>query len=518
MTDRLDREDARFRIMTERGSDVAILLRSDGTIVAEGPSQHHVLGYQPGELVGRSAFDMVHPDDLAQATARWQSVLAQPGVDIRTNEYRVRHANGTWLYVESIVRNLLGDPGVNAVLVNSRDISDRRAAMEALRATEEQYRQAQKMEAVGRLAGGIAHDFNNLFTTIQGYTRLLFDELGADSPLRADLEQVQQGAERAANLTSQLLAFSRRQFLQPRVLNLNEGIVALHDMLARLAGERIRIALNLDPAIGSVHADPGQIDQVVVNLVVNAREAMPDGGVIEIATANTTITAEESAGHSYPVQPGEYVELIVRDTGTGISSHVLPHIFEPFYTTKDTGQGSGLGLSTVFGIIKQSGGYVWVDTEPGTGTALRICLPRVTEEARPAATPVAAPASTGGETILVVDDEDAVRNLARRILERAGFHVLAAGDGTQALELSRNHDGEISLILTDVVMPGMNGRDVVELVRAQRPSVKAIFTSGYTQDTIVDHGVVDADIEFISKPYDPRELARRVRDVLDTAK
>ena len=402
------------------------------------------------------------------------------------------------------------------VMMHLQDITDRRETEAALRSTEEQFRQAQKLEAIGRLAGGVAHDFNNLLTAMLGHTQLVLERLSDADPMRADLEQVRRGAERAAQLTRQLLAFSRRQVLQPKVIDLNVVVADLRVMLERLIGETINIETALDPDLGRVRADPGQIGQVVLNLVVNARDALPAGGTIHLKTCNEQITRAQAMSYPYRVDAGDYVVLEVSDTGTGIPSEVLPQIFEPFFTTKDAGKGSGLGLSTVFGVVKQSGGYVWASSGDGR-TTFKVCLPRVQDPLeRTLPAPRAATAHRdNSEVILLVEDEAGVRALAQRILERGGYRVLSASTGTDALKLCREHDGDIDLLLTDVIMPGMNGREVARQVQAMRPSIRVLFTSGYTRAAILDRDLAGMGVEFIEKPFEAQQLLAKVRALLD---
>jgi signal transduction histidine kinase/ActR/RegA family two-component response regulator len=403
------------------------------------------------------------------------------------------------------------------VMMHLQDITDRRETEAALRSTEEQFRQAQKLEAIGRLAGGVAHDFNNLLTAMMGHTQLVLERLDESDPVRSDLEQVRRGAERAAQLTRQLLAFSRRQVLQPKVIDLNAVVADLRGMLERLIGETIIIQTDLAMDLGHVRADPGQIGQVVLNLVVNARDALPNGGVVHVITRNAQITRDEAITYPYRVDAGDYVMLEVTDDGTGIPAEILPQIFEPFFTTKDSGKGSGLGLSTVFGVVKQSGGYVWASSEQGQ-TTFRVYLPRVHDPLERSASSPSRPAEEGGstnsETILLVEDESGVRSLTKRILERGGYHVLDAASGEEALEICKK-EPSIDLLLTDVIMPGMNGRDVARMVQLERPSIRVLFTSGYTRTAILERDLAESGVEFIEKPFEAQQLLAKVRSLLD---
>jgi signal transduction histidine kinase/ActR/RegA family two-component response regulator len=389
--------------------------------------------------------------------------------------------------------------GFNAV------VADRKRA-------EEELRQSQKMEAVGRLAGGVAHDFNNLLTVIKGNTELALD-LAQEEAQREELEEVQRAAERASALTRQLLAFSRKQILQPRLLSLNEVVVELGRLLRRTVGEDVALRIDLEPSLGKVRADRGQVEQVLLNLVVNARDAMPQGGELRIGTRD--VGAEEVRWHA-EAERIPYVMLEVRDTGMGMEPGVLERIFEPFFTTKEQGKGTGLGLSTVYGIVTQSGGYVRVESAVGAGSRFAVYLPRV-EEVAEVKEPEARVAGTGGsETVLLTEDEDAVRLLAKRVLTRSGYRVLAARGGAEALELAEQHEGEIHLLLTDVVMPGMSGRELAQRLLPLRPGIRLLFTSGYTEDAIVRHGVSGQETAFLPKPFAPASLAQKVREVLDS--
>ena len=393
----------------------------------------------------------------------------------------------------------------------------RQQAEEALRVSEEQLRQSQKLEAVGQLAGGIAHDFNNLLTVIRGYSDLMLVSLDRADPQRVHLEAIKDAADRAASLTRQLLAFSRKQVLQPKVLDLNALVTNVNQMLQRMIGEDIDLAIVLRSDLGHVKADPGQLEQVIMNLVVNARDAMPQGGQLTIETANVELDEAYARRHA-AVQPGPYVMLTVSDTGHGMDAKTQARIFEPFFTTKGPGQGTGLGLSTVYGIVKQSGGSVWVYSEPGHGTTFRIYLQRVQEqvEAPQAPSPGASPHET--ETVLLAEDDKTVRTLVRMVLQEHGYTVLAAPHGVEALRISEAHQGVIHLLVTDVVMPGMNGRELAQRLALARPDMKVLYVSGYTDDVIIRHGVLEAGIAFLQKPFTPDVLARKVRDVLDAGK
>ncbi len=382
---------------------------------------------------------------------------------------------------------------------------------------EEQLRQAQKMEAVGRLAGGVAHDFNNLLTAILGHAELLLDDLPSISTHRGDVDEIRMAAERAAGLTRQLLAFSRQQVLQPTILDVNDVVENLQKLLRRLIGEDVTLRVVLAPSAGHVKADAGQLEQVIVNLAVNSRDAMPGGGTLTIETGLADLTDEYMEAHR-PVLPGSYVMLAVSDTGQGIRPEDRSRIFEPFFTTKEPGKGTGLGLSTVYGIIKQSGGYVWVYSEPGVGTTFKIYLPRVDapvqtlEPARPSGT-----VAGGSETILLAEDDEQLRTLAQGCLERMGYRVMVAANGEEARALAVAHEGTIHLLVTDMVMPGESGRQLADRLIVMQPGIRCLFMSGYTDRTIVDQGILERGFRYLQKPFTPTILARMVRDVLDGA-
>ena len=380
---------------------------------------------------------------------------------------------------------------------------------------EEQFLQAQKMESVGRLAGGVAHDFNNLLTMINLYSDMALRSLEPSNPLRQDLEEIHKAGDRAAQLTRQLLAFSRRQVLEMHTLNLNEVLQGLAKMLPRLIGEDVTLEMKPAPDLGNVRADPGQIEQVVVNLVVNARDAMPDGGQLTLETANVTLDRPVLRRHP-DVVVGDYVMLAISDTGTGMTEEVKAHLFEPFFTTKGLGKGTGLGLATVYGIIKQHQGHIWVYSEPGLGSTFKIYLPRVEEEpAKLSRLNESATLPRGTETVLVVEDEPAVRGVAVRVLSGLGYRVLEASHGAEALQVAATCGQAIHLLLTDVVMPEMNGKALSEQLTALYPGLKVLFVSGYTDETVARRGVLGAGVPFLQKPFPPAGLAHKVREVLD---
>jgi two-component system cell cycle sensor histidine kinase/response regulator CckA len=468
-------------------------------------------GYSREEFLGMTIRDINPAEDLMPQGAN--DAPAACGIN-QDGRPRHRKKDGAIIDVEITSHRLIFDER-NAEVVLASDITERKRAEDALHATEEQLRQSQKMEAVGKLAGGVAHDFNNLLTAISGHSELSLRRLGADDPLRRNVEVIKSASDRAASLTRQLLAFSRKQVLQPKVIDLNDVVVETNKLLRRLIGEDIDLLTVLEPSLGQIKADPGQITQVLMNLSVNARDAMPRCGKLTIETSNIYID-EEYARRHVSVAPGWYVMLAVSDTGCGMDDATQQRIFDPFFTTKEVGKGTGLGLSTVYGIVKQSGGNVWVYSEVGRGTTFKIYLPRTDKVVEPLEVSGGhddAPAGT--ETVLLVEDEEIVRDMTHEILRMSGYHVLESSRGSEALAVCERHRGPIHLMLTDVVMPQMSGRELAERLIPLRPEMRVLYMSGYTDDAIVHHGVLDEGMAFIEKPFTPNALARKVRESLD---
>ena len=395
-----------------------------------------------------------------------------------------------------------------------RDVTSGRRAEAALRHSEEQLRQAQKLEAIGRLAGGVAHDFNNILTAVIGYGELLRVRMAALGDHRVEVEEILRSARRAAGLTQQLLAFSRQQVLSPRPLDLSVVVGETLGMLHRLIGENVRLRTTLAERLGPVCADPVQIEQVLLNLVINARDAMPDGGEIEIETGDVRLE-EPPDGTIEGMPPGPYVVLTVRDSGVGMDAETQKRVFEPFFTTKTLGKGTGLGLATVYGIVKQSGGWIWLDSAPERGTVVRVCFPRITATADVGTHARIEGAEGGSETVLLVEDDDAVRGLAHDVLASGGYRLITARDGAQAIALASQYAGRIDLVLTDVVMPGVSGRETAEWIERARPDIRTLFMSGYTDDTVIRAGGLASGAWFLQKPFSPDELLARVRQALD---
>jgi two-component system cell cycle sensor histidine kinase/response regulator CckA len=419
-------------------------------------------------------------------------------------------------YTENVRYQARDQEILNFVGQHVATVIEHKRAENALRQSEKQLWQSQKMEAVGRLAGGVAHDFNNLLTVIKGYTELMLEDLKPSDPMRAEMEEVQKAADRAAALTRQLLAFSRRQVLAPKVVNLNYLVEDMNKLLRRLLGEDIELSIRLGEDLGSVKADPGQVEQVIMNLAVNARDAMPKGGKLTLETANLELDQGYSREHA-TVRPGPYVMLAISDTGSGMDAETLAHVFEPFFTTKEQGKGTGLGLSTVYGIVKQSGGYIWPYSEPGMGTTFKIYLPRVDEMVERAQTRAQpSPGLAGTETILLVEDEEGVRVLTRQLLQRHGYTVLEAEHGQDALLLCERYSGPIHLLLSDVVLATMSGRELVQRLVPLRPEMKVLYMSGYSDEAIVQHGVLAPGTAFLQKPFTTESLMRKLRELLDS--
>ncbi|HPM75829.1 MAG TPA: PAS domain S-box protein [bacterium] len=512
----LRESEKRFRFLVQNSNDIFEILDEKGRLIYISDQVTRVLGYRVEEVNGMNTFGGVHPEDLPRVKEAFQEGLRRPG-EVEKVEYRFRHKNGSWVHLEAVGINLLHDPSVQGVVLNIRDMTERVQAENDQRKLQDQLQQAMKMEAVGRLAGGVAHDFNNLLTGISGNLQLALLDLKKNDPLTETLEEIRKAADSATALTRQLLAFSRKQIIEPKMLNLNELIEAMHKMLVRLIGEDVELQTLAGHDLGVVKIDQGQFEQILVNLAVNARDAMPNGGKLIIETANVELSEEYCRLRSYST-PGAYVLLAVSDTGAGMSDEVKAHLFEPFFTTKEKGKGTGLGLATIYGAVKQAGGNVEVYSEEGRGTTFKIYLPRVEEKAeKPVLIGRTNEMPGGKETILLVEDEEIVRNLAVKVLKRLGYQVLHADSGGDALALAEQYREPIHLLLTDVVMPVINGRQLAERLAKIHPEARVLFTSGYTENIIVHHGVIDEGVRFIGKPYSPGDLAKMVRRTLDGA-
>jgi two-component system cell cycle sensor histidine kinase/response regulator CckA len=499
--------DRRFRALIEKSTDVIALVDATGLVLYDSPSVTGVLGYAPGELVGRIAFALTHPEDVPLMQKTLQRLLQAPFSSEKLS-CRLQHKNGTFRWVEGTGTNLLNEPGVEAIVINYRDISDRRQL-------EEQLRQSQKLESIGQLAGGVAHDFNNLLTVITGHLSLLRLRGPETTEVSDSLREIGAAADRAANLTRQLLAFSRRQVMQMRDLDVNEIVENMAKMLRRLVGEDVALHFHPAPQRLVIHADPGMVEQILLNLAVNARDAMPRGGHLSIAT--TAVEFSETAARPPQAKAGRFACLTVVDSGVGIPPEVLPHIFEPFFTTKDVGQGSGLGLATVYGIVQQHEGWIEVSSRINEGTTFRIYLPRCGEVSPAAAANTPKPSAVGGrETILLVEDEAAVRLIMSVVLTRHGYEVLEAENGRTAQEVWAKHREKIRLLITDLVMPdGISGQDLARMLGREDPQLRVIFTSGYSASIAGRDFPLNEGINFLAKPFEAGRLAQVVRDTLD---
>jgi PAS domain S-box-containing protein len=504
----LHRSELNFRSLVTNAPYGICRCDSTGKILDLNPALVENLGYaSAAELIGQ------HIYSLYADTDRWFDLadFFRSSTPFKGLTAEWKRKNGTTTAVRVSGRSVTNGRKTGVVFeLFTEDVTERRAL-------EQQLRQSQKMEAVGRLAGGIAHDFNNLLMVISGYSEFLLERLGSEPQLRAPAQEIASAAERASSLTRQLLAFSRKQMLAPRIVNLNDVASENLKMLTRMIGEDIDLVWVPGTSLWPVRADAGQVDQVIMNLAVNARDAMPSGGKLTIETSNVTLDEDYVRLHT-PLRPGEYVMIAISDTGAGMDAETQSHIFEPFFTTKGT-KGTGLGLSTVYGIVKQSGGYIWVYSELGKGTTFKIYLPRVAASGEPAmqvVTPVEiSRAEPGTETILVVEDEANLRYLARQFLEKQGYKVVEAADGAVAMQIAVAHEGVIHLLLTDVIMPGMNGRELAQRISEIRPNIKILYMSGYTENVVGHNGTLDAGVRLLQKPFNLRDLKSKVREVLD---
>jgi two-component system cell cycle sensor histidine kinase/response regulator CckA len=492
-----------FGLLLEHSSDLIFTLDGEGRIGAASPSLSRFLGWPMDQMLRHPLAEFLHPDDAEAVLAACEVIAtgADPGEPIA---FRLLHLDGTWRSVEAIADRPRNWTGPERIVVTARDLG----ARERL---ERELAQARRMEVLGRFAGGVAHDFDHLLTAIQGYTSLLLRDLRAGDSQREGLEEIRRSSERAAGLTRQILAFGRRHTAEAGPVDVNHLIGNLVRLLPPLIGDELALVTVLAPSVATVRADPGQIEQVVMHLVLNARDAMPDGGRLTIGTANEQITDYDPRA-SPELPPGYYVVLTVRDTGTGIDPAVLPSIFEPFFTTKDAGRGLGLGLATVYGIVKQCEGHVEVDSAPGRGTTVRVYLPMARGESGSGDASTEAPARRDG-IILLVEDEEALRRFARAALEEQGYRVLEAGHGWEALMRLSEYDGAVSLVIADVMMPEMGGSELARRLSVERPGLPILFLSGYTDDEMTLRAIGPASA-FVQKPFTPGALAERVRELL----
>jgi|HubBroStandDraft_3_1064219.scaffolds.fasta_scaffold12784_2 PAS domain S-box-containing protein len=513
----LRRSELNFRSLVTNAPYGICRCDSTGKILDANPAFLELLGGTSAELIGQHIFGLYADND------QWFDLadFLRSSEPFKGLAAEWKRKDNTTTVVRISGRSVANGPEGVVFELFAEDVTERRAL-------EQQLRQSQKMEAVGRLAGGIAHDFNNLLMVISGYSEFLLERLGAEPHLRGPAQEIARAAERASSLTRQLLAFSRKQMLAPRIVNLNDVATENSKMLTRMIGEDIDLVLVPSPSLWPVRADAGQIEQVIMNLAVNARDAMPSGGKLTIETSNVSFDEDYARFHA-PLRPGDYVMIAISDTGAGMDSDTQSHIFEPFFTTKGT-KGTGLGLSTVYGIIKQSGGYIWVYSEVGRGTTFKIYLPRVASTGETAAQVAASGVlnndvrnnevrnnivEPGTETILLVEDEANLRYLARQYLEKQGYKVIEAADGAVAMQIAVAHEKVIHLLLTDVIMPGMNGRELAQRISEIRPNVKILYMSGYTENVIGHNGMLDAGVRLLQKPFNLRDLKSKVREVLD---
>jgi len=501
--------ESKYQMIVERVAAISYIaeLGMEGRWNYVSPQIESILGYTQEEWLSDSKnwVRFVHPDDHAAVKDAEDACLK--GLAFQA-EYRVTRKDGRVLWVSDsavVVQGTEGYPVMEGIIV---DITERKQL-------EGQLQQSRRMEAVGRLAGGIAHDFNNLLTIIKGYTELAVQRKDVPGPVRADIEHIEDASERAAGLVRQLLAFSRKQVLQPKNLDLNGIVLGLEKLLRRLIGEDIEMKTMVSAGLGTIKADPAQVEQVLMNLVVNARDAMPKGGRMIVETSNVDLDRTYASEH-VSVKPGRYVMLAVSDSGTGMSPETIAHIFEPFFTTKGGTKGTGLGLATVYGIVKQSGGYIWVYSEPDKGSTFKVYFPRVDEIADKDSRTAHEPgAKRGSETILLVEDDDAVRELAEVILASQGYKVICANGPKSAEEIAAKRSQEIDLVLTDVIMPKMSGRELMKKLGAKNPKMRVLYMSGYTDNVIAQGGVLEEGLAFLQKPFTPRALGQKVREVLD---
>ncbi|MFI5298782.1 MAG: ATP-binding protein [Polyangiales bacterium] len=505
-------ESARHRSLVEWMPE-ALVVHRRGKLIYVNPAAIKMYGAgSASDLLGKSVLDFIHPEFHQQVMERMK-LASEQGVALPPLEEKHFRLDGTSMDVEvhGTPIPFEGGPAMHVVI---RDVTERKRAEAEKARLEAQLHQAQKMESIGRLAGGIAHDFNNILGVILGYADAAMRNLDPSLPLYGSLSEIRDAARRSTDLTRQLLAFARRQTVTPQVLDLNETVAGMLTMLRRLIGENVQLKWLGQPGLWPVKVDPSQIDQILANLCANARDAVVGVGSANIETGNCTIDADDCAAHSGAV-PGDYVRLAVTDDGCGMDEETLAQVFEPFFTTKGVGKGTGLGLATLYGIVKQNRGFIEVRSEPGHGTTFSIYLPRYVAKPEPAEKPVAtASVPPGHETILLVEDEPGILKLTKMVLEEAGYRVLAASTPGEAVRLGREYTGEIHLLFTDVVMPEMNGRELAKLLLSVHPRMKCLFMSGYTADIIAQHGVVDESVSFLQKPFNVDALATRVREVL----
>jgi PAS domain S-box-containing protein len=504
---RVEREsESRFESLVRHSTDPLLVLDQGLVMRFASPAAGRVAGRTAESLIGSEFLDLLHPDDALHAGGLFRETIPNVGA-VRSARWRIAHQSGGWRHLEVVVTNLLADQSVHGLVLTAHDVTERDSL-------EEQLRHAQKMDAIGQLAGGIAHDFNNLLTTILGTTELALERLPARAALRTEIEEIRTAGRRAATLTGQLLAFSRKHVIEAKVLEVAEVVASTHRLLQRLIGEHINLAVHIEHGIGCVRGDVAQIEQALVNLIVNARDAIPETGTVTLEALSIELPGHPPDRQLAGLPPGPYIALRVTDTGTGMDAATQEHIFEPFFTTKGLGRGTGLGLATVYGTVQRHGGGITVRSAPGEGSQFTLYLPRVNRLSGPAMGEPGNQEGYGKETILVVEDEVAVRRTTSRGLRSRGYTVLEAGDGDSAVQLAESHPGIIQLVLMDVILPGRSGPQVVADLHRIRPGMRVLYASGYTGRELTPHGLLASDVAFLQKPYSIAELTRRVREVL----
>ncbi len=509
----LRESEEKYRLLADNVSDIIFIMSTDLKFIYISPSVYKITGYTVEEVIEQPIEDVMTVDSYETALELFEKDLAKDLKDIsgsRTLDLELKHKNGSIIWIEVIVSFLFNQDGVpDRIMGTIRDISERKQL-------EEQLRQALKMEAIGRLAGGVAHDFNNALTTIMGISELLLMKMDPEDYVSGGINEIRRAGNQCAGLTRQLLAFARKQPMEMKVLDLNNVIINIDKMLSRLIGEDVKLEQCLTSDLKSIKADIGQIEQIILNLAVNARDAMPNGGKLIIETANVFLD-EDYADRHISITSGHYVMLAVSDTGSGMDKETSSKVFEPFFTTKEESKGTGLGLSTVYGIVKQSNGYIWVYSEQEMGTVFKIYFPIVDEVADviEEETHTAPGRFQGSETILLVEDDDSTRKTITKILSRIGYIILEAVDGEEAVKISQEYNKPIHLVISDVVLPGMNGKELTEKLISQYPDIKAIYMSGYTDNIVVQHDIIDKGEEFFQKPLRPGLLLSKVRSILE---
>jgi len=503
-----ENERARLAAIVECSEDAIISETLEGIIISWNQGAERLYGYTAEEIIGQPILVLYIPEDYQEYRQIMEKI--RKGEPMASHETVRRRKDGTKINVSLAISPI---EIRNGELVGASNVSHDITRVKQL---EQQFRQSQKLEAIGRLAGGVAHDFNNLLTVIYGYTQIMLDTVSPGNSQEDMLQEIKKAGERAASLTRQLLSFSRNQVLEPKVLDINALVTESEKMLMRLVGEDVDLASVLNPNLGRVETDPRQVEQVLMNLVINARDAMPQGGKLTIETDNAVLDQTYCQLHK-EVKPGSYVMLAVHDSGCGMDEHTKAHLFEPFFTTKESGKGTGLGLAMIHGFIKQSGGHILVESEVGLGSTIKVYLPEVQKALRSSGKlpPIIEKMPRGTETILLVEDDGAVRMFARQVLQACGYTILEAASGQEAIQLIEQHRDQVHILVSDVVMPGICGREVAEQVHALEPAIKVLFISGYTDDAMLRHGILTSEVAFLQKPFTPSELALKVRKVLD---